>query len=123
MTLPTITATGNLTADPVLRFTRDGKAVTTLTVACNDRRKSSTGEWVDGDTTFLDVQLWTQDAEQAAEHLRKGQRVAVTGRLRQRSYEAKDGSKRYAWEVVQATVTMGLPRQQQAAPMPEVAPF
>ena len=125
MTLPTIQATGNLVADPQLRFTPKGKAVTTITIACNDRRKSATGEWTDTDTTYLEVQLWETDAEQAAEHLTKGQRVTVTGKLRQRSYEAKDGTIRRAYEVIYASVAVALPRDPRPMPLPadDTPPF
>lgn len=98
MPLPTITVIGNLTADPELRFTNSGKAVVSLRLACNDRRKNEAGEWVDGDTTYLDAVAWNA-AEQIANELKKGQRIIITGTLKQRDYETKSGEKRTAYEV------------------------
>lgn len=123
MTLPAITATGNLTRDPELRFTTTGKAAATITIACNDRQKDATGTWVDGATCFLDVQLWERDAEQACEHLRKGQRVTVEGRLSQRTWETKDGAKRTAVEVVRARITVPLPQGVPTLALSAEAPF
>lgn len=105
MPIPAITARGNLTADPILRFTQAGKPVVSLTIACNDRRKdATTGEWVDGDTTFLDVTSW-HNAEGIAETLHKGEQVVVVGTLKQRNYETKEGEKRRAFEVDAASVS------------------
>ncbi len=98
MALPTITLTGNLTADPNLRFTANGKAVTNFRVAATDRRKNATtGEWEDQGTTFLDVVVW-REAETAAE-LTKGSKVHVVGRLKQRTYETKEGAEKTVYEV------------------------
>jgi single-strand DNA-binding protein len=110
MPLPQIQAAGNLTADPELRFTSTGKPVASFTVACNDRRKDPSGNWVDGDTTFLNCEVWDVKAEQLAEQVQKGQRVHVTGKLRQRSYEATDGTKRTVYEVIHADVYVALKR-------------
>jgi single-strand DNA-binding protein len=97
--LPEITMIGTLTAAPELRFTPSGAAVVNFTVASNERRlDKDTGQWVDGDATFLRCNLWRQPAENVAESLDKGQRVIVTGQLKQRSYE-KDGQKRTAYEL------------------------
>lgn len=103
MALPQITLTGNLTNDPELRFTNAGKAVATLRVACTERRKNDQGEWVDGDSVFLNVACWRY-AEQITDTLTKGTHVQVTGTLRQRSYEAKDGTERTVVEVTAETV-------------------
>lgn len=98
--LPEITFAGTLVADPELRFTPGGAAVASFAVACNTRRKNEhTGEWEDGDATFVRGQVWRQMAENLAESMRKGQRVMVTGTLRQRSYETRDGDKRTVFEV------------------------
>ena len=113
MPLPQIQATGNLTADPELRFTQAGKAVASFTVACNDRRKDANGDWIDGDTTFLNCEVWEAKAEQLAEQVQKGQRVQVAGKLRQRSYEANDGTKRTVYDVVHAEVFVALKRDKQ----------
>lgn len=99
MALPSITLVGNLTADPELRFTNSGKGVVNLRVACNERKKDDQGNWIDGDTTYLDVTSW-RAAEQISSELRKGQRVIITGILRQRDYETATGEKRKAFEVL-----------------------
>ncbi|SDP96330.1 single-strand DNA-binding protein [Actinopolyspora xinjiangensis] len=94
------TVIGNLTADPELRFTPSGDAVLNFTVANNpsffDRHS---GEWKDGEALFLRCTLWRQAAENAAETLTRGMRVIVQGRLRQRSFETRDGAKRTVVEM------------------------
>lgn len=98
--LPLITIVGALTDDPELRFTSSGDAVANFTVASNSRvRDRETGEWKDGDATFLRCSIWRQYAENVAESLTKGTRVIVTGRLKQRSYETQQGEKRTVFEV------------------------
>ena len=95
-----VTFVGNLTSDPELRFTPSGAAVANFTVACTPRTlDKNTNEWKDGETTFLRCQVWRQYAENVAESLTKGARVIVTGRLKQRSYETKEGEKRTSIEV------------------------
>ena len=95
-----VTFIGNLTGDPELRFTPSGVAVANFTVACTPRTlDKNTNEWKDGETTFLRCQVWRQYAENVAESLTRGARVIVTGRLKQRSYETKEGEKRTAIEV------------------------
>lgn len=97
--LPTIHVVGTVVADPELRFTPSGAAVCNFTVASNERRKDETGNWVDGDATFLRCNIWRQAAENVAESLSKGTRVLVSGRLKQRSYEAREGDKRTVMEL------------------------
>lgn len=95
-----VTFVGNLTGDPELRFTPSGAAVANFTVACTPRTlDKTTNEWKDGETTFLRCQVWRQYAENVAESLTRGTRVIVTGRLKQRNYETKEGEKRTAIEV------------------------
>ncbi len=95
-----ITIVGNLVADPELRFTPAGQPVATFRVASTPRwRDQSTGEWKDGDSLFLTCNVWRQAAENAAESLQRGMRVIVSGRLKQRSYETKEGEKRTVFEV------------------------
>ncbi len=95
-----ITVIGNLTADPELRFTASGSAVAHFTVASTPRTfNRNSGEWEDGPALFLRCGLWRQPAENVAESLTKGARVIVTGRLRQRSFETKDGDKRTVIEL------------------------
>ena len=95
-----ITIIGNLTGDPELRFTPSGAAVASFTVASSSRvMDKQTNEWKDGDTTFLRCNVWRQYAENVAESLQRGMRVIVNGRLKQRSYETKEGEKRTVYEV------------------------
>src|SRR6201981_1018270 len=95
-----ITITGNLVDDPELRFTPAGQPVARFRVASTPRfRDNNTGEWKDGDSLFLTCNVWRQAAENTAESLARGMRVIVSGRLRQRSYETKEGEKRTVYEV------------------------
>jgi single-strand DNA-binding protein len=96
----TITVVGNLTADPDLRFTPAGVAVLDFTVASTPRvYDRESGEWRDDHTLFLRCNLWRQAAENAAKSLTKGTRVIVQGRLKQRSFETKEGDKRTVVEL------------------------
>ena len=96
----TITLVGNLTADPELRFTPSGAAVANFTVASTPRTfDRNTNEWRDGDAMFLNCAVWRQAAENVAESLQKGMRVIVSGRLKSRSYETREGEKRTVFEV------------------------
>jgi len=95
-----ITIAGNLVDDPELRFTPAGQPVARFRVASTPRfRDNATGEWKDGDSLFLTCNVWRQAAENVAESLTRGMRVIVQGRLRQRSYETKEGEKRTVYEV------------------------
>jgi single-strand DNA-binding protein len=95
-----ITIAGNLVDDPELRFTPAGQPVARFRVASTPRfRDNATGEWKDGDSLFLTCNVWRQAAENVAESLTRGMRVIVSGRLRQRSYETKEGEKRTVYEV------------------------
>ena len=96
----TITVVGNLTADPELRFTPSGAAVANFTVASTPRiYDRQSGEWKDGDALFLRCNIWREAAENVAESLTRGARVIVTGRLKQRSFETREGEKRTVVEV------------------------
>jgi single-strand DNA-binding protein len=96
----TVTVVGNLTDDPELRFTPSGAAVANFTVASTPRfLDKNTNEWKDGDALFLRCSIWRQAAEYVAESLQRGTRVIVQGRLRQRSYETKEGEKRTVVEL------------------------
>src|SRR6202046_288409 len=95
-----ITIAGNLVEDPELRFTPAGQPVAKFRVASTPRYlDKTTNEWKDGDSLFLTCNVWRQAAENAAETLRRGMRVIVSGRLRQRAYETKEGEKRTVYEV------------------------
>lgn len=94
------TIVGNLTNDPELRFTPSGAAVASFTVASTPRiLDKTTNEWKDGDALFMRCSVWRQYAENVAESLSKGSRVIVTGRLKQRSYETREGEKRTVVEM------------------------
>ena len=95
-----ITIVGNLVADPELRFTASGQPVATFRVASTPRvMDRQTNEWKDGDSLFLTCNVWRQAAENVAESLQRGMRVIVSGRLKQRNYETKEGEKRTVFEV------------------------
>ncbi len=95
-----ITVIGNLTADPELRFTPSGAAVANFTVASTPRNfDRQTNEWKDGEALFLNCSVWRQAAENAAESLTRGMRVIVSGRLKARSYETREGEKRTVFEI------------------------
>lgn len=106
--LPLVVLSGTVVAEPELRFTPSGKAVCEFRVACNDRRRDAAGNWTDGDATFLSVTSWSRMAENVAESVRKGHRVDVVGRLRQSSYEDRDGATRISFDVVAETVAVSL---------------
>lgn len=93
-----ITVVGNLTGDPELRFTSAGAAVANITVASTPRIYKD-GEWVDGDPLYMRCIVWRKPAENLSESLRRGDRVIVTGRLRQRQYETREGEKRSVMEL------------------------
>jgi single-strand DNA-binding protein len=96
----TITIVGNLVDDPELRFTPSGAAVAKFRIASTPRYLDrQTNEWKDGEGLFLTVNIWRQMAENVAESLQRGMRVMVQGRLKQRSYETKEGEKRTVYEI------------------------
>jgi single-strand DNA-binding protein len=95
-----VTIVGNLTSDPELRFTPSGAAVASFTIASTPRMlDKATNEWKDGDTIFMRCSVWRQYAENVAESLTRGARVIATGRLKQRSFETREGEKRTVVEM------------------------
>ena len=99
-----VVMTGNLTADPELRSTAGGTSVCSLRIACNTRRKDgSTGEWVDK-PNYFNVTVWGNQGENAARYLSKGRPVAIDGRLEWREWEAQDGTKRSAVDIIADSV-------------------
>lgn len=95
-----ITVVGNIVADPELRFTPAGAAVANFRVASTPRRyNSQTNQWEDGEAMFLTCNVWRQAAENVAETLSKGMRVIVTGRLKQRSFQTREGENRTVFEI------------------------
>jgi single-strand DNA-binding protein len=96
----TITVIGNLTGDPELRFTPSGSAVANFTIASTPRTfDRQSNEWKDGETLFLRASIWREAAENVAESLTKGTRVIVSGRLKSRTYDTKEGEKRTVMEL------------------------
>lgn len=100
----TVTLVGNLTRDPELRYTQNGVAQLTLGLAVNHRRMNRQTQQWDEQTSYFDVVLWRDAAENAASSLAKGMRVVATGRLEQRSWDTAEGEKRYKIELVDAEV-------------------
>ena len=98
-----VVVTGNLTRDPELRHTGGGTAVCDLRVAVNSRRKDQSGNWVDK-PNYFDVTVWGAQGENCANYLAKGRPVAIEGRLDWREWEAKDGGKRQAVQIIANTV-------------------
>jgi single-strand DNA-binding protein len=95
-----ITVVGNLVDDPELRFTPSGAAVSNFRIASTPRTYDrQSGEWKDGETLFLTCNVWRQAAENVAESLQRGMRVIVQGRLKQRSYETREGERRTVYEI------------------------
>ena len=95
-----ITVVGNLTSDPELRYTQNGLAVANFTIASTPRNfDRATNDWKDGEALFLRASVWREFAEHVAGSLTKGSRVIATGRLKQRSYETKEGEKRTSIEL------------------------
>lgn len=103
---------GNLTRDPEMRSTQSGVAVCNFSIAVNRRFKNANGEQ---ETDFLNVIAWRQLAELCGKHLAKGRKVAVTGSIQTRTYEAKDGSKRTAWDIVADEVEFLTTQNQQSS--------
>ena len=98
-----VVLTGNLTRDPELRTTPSGTSVCGLRIACNTRRKDSSGQWVDK-PNYFDVTVWGAQGENCAQYLSKGRPVAVDGRLEWREWEDKDGNKRQAVDIIADSV-------------------
>jgi single-strand DNA-binding protein len=99
-----VVMTGNLTADPELRSLPSGASVCSLRIACNTRRKNqSTGEWEDK-PNYFNVTVWGAQGENAARYLSKGRPVAIDGRLEWREWEAQDGTKRQATDIIADSV-------------------
>ena len=94
---------GNLTRDPELRHTPSGNPVCSLRLAVNTRRKDESGQWTDK-PNYFDITVWGQQGENCAQYLSKGRPVAIDGRLEWREWEAQDGAKRQAVEVVAESV-------------------
>ncbi len=106
---------GNLGKDPEMRFTANGNAVTTFTVATNRNFRRPDGEW-ERETDWFDVVTWNQLAERCSQNLQKGSRVYVEGRLHTRSWEGQDGQRRYRTEVIANAVSPQDRRQPSGVP-------
>ena len=104
-----MTAVGNLTKDPELRFTAQGKAVANLVIACSDRKfDKETNTWADGNTVYITCTVWGKTAENVAESLQKGMQVIVQGIYRQHDFEDKQGAKQRRYELECDTVGASL---------------
>lgn len=99
MPLPRVTIAGNLTRDPEVKFLQSGTAVANLRVASSDRKRDDAGNWTNGDPCFLDVEVWRETGETAANTLKKGDPVVIVGRLRMRTYTKQDGTEVTAYTV------------------------
>jgi single-strand DNA-binding protein len=110
MALPLITMTGNLTSDPELKFTPQGAARASFRIACGERKKDANGDWVDGDTTFINVTCWRTLAENIAESLKKGDTVTVLGKLRSRTVDDPERGKATYFDVDADEVSVSLRR-------------
>lgn len=95
-----ITLIGNATREPELRFSQGGLSIASFGLAYSTRKRNDAGQWEDGETSFFDVTCFGQLADNVAESITKGTRVIVTGSLRQRSWETKEGDKRSKVEVI-----------------------
>ena len=115
MALPTITLAGNVCLEPNLQFTANGKAMARIRVACGERKKDDLGNWVDGDTTFLDCTVWGAAAESAVESVTKGTPVIVIGKLKQRTVE-KDGVKSTYFDVAVDSLAVDVKRSAKIDP-------
>ena len=115
MALPLITLQGNVCMEPNLQFTANGKAMAKVRVACGERKKDDLGNWVDGDTTFLDCTLWGHQAESAVESITKGTPVIVIGKLKQRTIE-KDGVKSTYFDVAVDSLAVDVKRSAKIDP-------
>lgn len=113
MALPTITLAGNVCADPDLRFTASGTAMAKIRVACGERKKDDLGNWVDGDTTFIDCTVWGHVAESAVEQISKGSKVVVIGKLKSSTVE-KDGHKTTYFDVQVDSIAVDIRKFQKA---------
>lgn len=109
MAAPTLTITGNLTADPELRYTQTGKPVANFTVANTPKTfNRQTNSWEDLETIFMRCNVWQEVAENVAESLTKGMRVIVQGRMTARSFQTKEGDQRTVWEMTADEVAPSL---------------
>jgi len=118
--LPTVTLEGRATADAELRVTPNGSAVANFRIACSESKKLDDGTWEDGDKLFVNVAIWKEAAEAVAEQIKKGDRIAVTGRLYQREYEV-NGDKRTSLELKFATAAIPVVGARRTTPTPAPA--
>lgn len=116
--MSTITIVGNLVADPEQK-TAAGHKLARLRIATNERIKDSSGEWKDGDTTYVDVACWRRVAEGTSD-LKKGQRVIIYGKLKGRSFVRNDGTNGYAYEIEAIDVGTSVVGKSKASPLPDL---
>ena len=117
-----VVLTGNLTRDPELRTTSGGTSVCSLRLAVNTRRKDETGQWVDN-PNYFDITVWGNQGERCAQYLAKGRPVAVDGRLDWREWDAQDGTKRQAVEIIADSVQfLGSRQDSEGGGQPQFVP-
>ena len=105
MSLPNITAIGNLIEDPELSHTSNSIAVAKVRIACNERKQDASGQWIDGDVTYINGTVWRQTAEVITSELKKGDPVIVSGKLKQRTWvDEKTGTNRSVYEIAIDTI-------------------
>lgn len=121
MSRATIQFSGNITADPELRFTPNGDAVASFSVAVNERKRGANGEWVDAGASFYRCSAWRRLGENVANELHRGDRVVVVGTMAQRAYE-KDGKTVTTFDVTVDDVGKSLMFASDGAPAPKPAP-
>jgi single-strand DNA-binding protein len=116
MPLPRVTIAGNLTRDPEVKFLPSGTAVANLRVASSDRKRDDAGNWTNGEPCYLDVEVWRDTGEAAANTLKKGDGVVIVGRLRMRTYTKQDGTEVTAYSVEADEIAPSLRRSSSPAP-------
>lgn len=115
--LPIVIVEGNVTQDPDLKFTPSGQAVTTITVAAGVKKKDDAGNWVNGDTTFLNCVIWGEQAEQVVDTVTKGTAVTVRGQLKSRTVD-RDGVKTTYFEVKADSIGYAIKKASKAVVKP-----
>ena len=123
MALPTIMAQGNIVFEPDFQVTASGVSRCKLRIACNERKKTQDGTWVDAETSYFDVVLWRDVAEAAADNFLKGQAIIVIGKVRVGKYEDKNGVERTSVEIIGDEVAAVVKASKAKVTAPESDPW
>lgn len=123
MALPTITAQGNIVFEPDFAITASGVSRCKLRIACNERKKTAEGIWVDAETSYFDIVLWRELAEAAADNFLKGQAILVIGKVRVGKYEDKNGVERTSVEIIADDIAAVVKASKAKATAPESDPW